>query len=81
PRDFLLQQMEIRERLEEARDAAALDLLQKDLEVQARKIESQIQDQIDAERDFPAARDLVRKLMFMERFGEDIDAAYEALGA
>lgn len=79
PREFLMQQMEIRERLEEARDTVALDLLQKDLEVQARNIENRIEEEIDGKQDFTAARELVRKLMFLERFGEDIDAAHESL--
>jgi molecular chaperone HscB len=79
PREFLLQQMEIRERLEEARDAAALDLFRKDLEVQEKELQKQIENEIDGKRDFAAAADLARKLMFLERFGEDIDAAYDAL--
>jgi molecular chaperone HscB len=81
PPEFLMQQMEIREQLEEARNASTLDLLRKDLEVQAKELESRIKEQIDGKRDFAAARDLVRKLMFLERFGGDIDAAYEALEA
>ena len=30
--------------------------------------------------DYRGAADLVRKLMFLEKLGEEIDAAYEALG-
>ena len=81
PPEFLMQQMQIREQLEEARNAPTLDLLRKDLQVQAEELESRIEEQIDGKRDFAAARELVRKLMFLERFGEDIDAAYEALEA
>jgi molecular chaperone HscB len=79
PRDFLVQQMEIREKLEEAKDVAALQLLQKDLAVEAKELETQITEQIDARHDYAGASDLVRKLMFLERFGEDIDAAYEVI--
>jgi molecular chaperone HscB len=81
PPEFLMQQMEIRERLEEARNASTLDLLRQDLDVQAKELESRIGEEIDGRHDYAAARDLVRKLMFVERFGEDIDAAYEALEA
>lgn len=81
PPEFLMQQMQIREQLEEARNARTLDLLRKDLDVQAKDLESRIEEQIDGKRDFAAARELVRKLMFLERFGDDIDAAYEALEA
>ena len=79
PPEFLVQQMEIREKLEEARDVAALQLLQKDLAVEAKKLEAQITERIDARHDYAGASDLVRKLMFLERFGEDIDAAYEVV--
>jgi molecular chaperone HscB len=79
PPEFLVQQMEIREKLEEARDVAALQLLQKDLAVAAKKLETQITEKIDARHDYAGASDLVRKLMFLERFGEDIDAAYEVV--
>ena len=81
PREFLMEQMELRERLEEARDAATLALLQDDLAVQSKKLEAQIRETIDARRDFHGAADLVRKLMFLQRFGEEIDSAYEALEA
>jgi molecular chaperone HscB len=79
PPEFLVQQMEIREKLEEARDVAALQLLQKDLAAEAKKLETQITEKIDARHDYASASDLVRKLMFLERFGEDIDAAYEVV--
>lgn len=77
PRDFLVEQMELREKLEEAKNSADLDFISRDLAVARREIENQIQEEIDCRHDFAAARDLVRKLMFLERFGEDIDAAHE----
>ncbi len=79
PPEFLVEQMELREKLEEAKKASDLDLLSQDLSVEKREIEKQIENKIDIKKDFAAARDLVRKLMFLERFGEDIDAAYESL--
>ena len=79
PPEFLVQQMEIREKLEEAKKASDLDFLSRELSVEKREIESKIKEKIDDRQDFAGASDLVRKLMFLERFGEDIDAAYESL--
>ena len=79
PRDFLMQQMELREKLEEAKKDSELDSISRELSVERRELESQIQEQLDMKRDFAAAKDLVRKLMFLEKFGEEIDAAHEAL--
>ena len=79
PREFLMEQMELREKLEEARDVAALAHLQMHLSVKARELEAQIAERIDARQDYSSASDPVRRLMFLERFGEDIAAAYETL--
>jgi molecular chaperone HscB len=79
PREFLMQQMELREKLAEAKHSSDLDLLSRGLSVARREIEHQIREKIDGERDFAAATDLVRKLMFLERFSEEIDAAHERI--
>jgi molecular chaperone HscB len=81
PEDFLLQQMDLRERLEDAKDAAALDALSLHLHEERQKLEKQIGQQIDSARDFAGAKPLVRKLMFLERLGDEIHGAYEALEA
>jgi molecular chaperone HscB len=79
PRDFLMEQMELRERLEAAKQGSDLDLLSSELSAEKRTIENQIKEKIDIKHDFAAAGDLVRKLMFLERLGEEIGAAYESL--
>jgi len=79
PRDFLMQQMELREKLQEAKEGSELDLLSSRLAADRRRIENQIREKIDGEHDFLGARDLVGKLMFLERLGEDIAAAHEAI--
>jgi len=79
PHEFLVEQMELREQLEEAASGSDLDSMARELEADKRALETQIEEAIDGRRDFAAAKDLVRRLMFMQRFGEDIDAAYEAL--
>ncbi len=79
PADFLMGQMELRENLEQARDAATLGLLQENLAREKTAIESRIAELIDARRDYAGAKDLVRKLMFLERFGEEIAAAHDRI--
>jgi molecular chaperone HscB len=81
PGDFLLQQLELREELERAaarKDPAALDELKKRMDVEKRMLEAGIQDLIDLKKDYPAAAELVRKLMFLGKVDAEIDLAYEA---
>ena len=79
PQDFLVQQMELREALEAAEDAATLDSLRKGLRKEARQIESSLGDALDKKKDYKGAAEWVRKLQFLERLDEEIDAAYEGL--
>jgi len=81
PVDFLTQQMELRETLEAAREAATLDELRRELQLQRSDLQRQIQARIDVEADFTGAAAPLRKLVFLERFDGEIDAAYEALEA
>jgi len=78
PAEFLMQQMELREKLEEAKAAKALDDLRKNLSAERRSLEAQIARAIDAEKNYRGAAGLVRKLKFLERLDEEIDSAYEA---
>jgi molecular chaperone HscB len=76
-----MQQMELREALEEAveaKDAASLDALQTNLIREKQSLEDRIGEHIDARKDYPGAAKLVRKLMFLDKLGEEIDLAYEA---
>ena len=79
PREFLIEQMELREKLEEAKNASDLDLISRDLVLEKREIENQIRERIDGKHDYPGASDPVRKLMFLDKFGEEISARYEML--
>jgi molecular chaperone HscB len=82
PTDFLMQQLELREQLEEAsaqKDPAALDALADGLAGKRRQLEAELAEAIDGRQDYAGAADLVRKLMFLQRIGEEVDAAYEAI--
>jgi molecular chaperone HscB len=81
PREFLMEQMELRERLEEARNADELGRLEQELFGLKDGLQAQIAECIDTRHDYGGAADLVRKLMFLEKLDEDINAAYEALDA
>jgi len=81
PPEFLMQQMELREALEEATDkknSRSLDRLRSDLRREKAALEKQIADAIDGRKDYQGAAGLVRKLMFLDRLDEEIDLAYEA---
>src|SRR5207253_170761 len=82
PADFLVQQMALRESLEEAveaKDAVSLDSLRKGLVEEQRRLEKQIGESIDARKDYRGAAELVRKLMFLDKLDTEVDLAYEAL--
>jgi molecular chaperone HscB len=79
PRDFLVQQMELREQLEDACTVTALDAVRTSIAAHKREIERLIAERIDAARDFEGAKTLVRKLMFFDRLTEEVGDAYEAL--
>ena len=82
PTDFLAQQLEMREQLDEAlqkKDADFLDFLRTDLSEKRKKLEAQIGESIDARKDYAGATALVRKLMFLQKIDDEIDAAYAAI--
>jgi len=79
PPEFLMQQMELREALEEAKDAAQLDDLRKQLRSSRASLESEIAEAIDAKKDYAGAAGLVRKLQFLDKLDSEIDAAYETI--
>jgi len=80
--EFLMEQMEWREAVEEAEsaaDATALEHLHQRLRNHTRELLGQLERQIDAEHAWNDAADTVRRLMFMERLRHQIDDALEAL--
>jgi molecular chaperone HscB len=82
PREFLMQQMELRESLEAAaasRDPNQLQKLQDGLALDKASLEKQLAQRIDGERDYAGAANLVRELQFLEKLEAEIDSAYEAI--
>jgi molecular chaperone HscB len=80
PAKFLIEQMEWREALEEAADAPALDALEDQLRGSRRDVLQDIERLLDRENDPAAAARQVRALMFIERFGRDVEERLEQLG-
>jgi len=81
PMAFLMQQMEWREALGDARaarDADALDALDKDVRMERAALLAQVGKELDA-GDFDAAAQGVRSLMFLDKFGDEVQYAYEAI--
>jgi molecular chaperone HscB len=81
PTDFLLRQLDLREELDRAKskkDPRLLDELRSRLSLEKKQLEKSIQDLTDTKKDYPAAADEVRKLMFLEKVDAEIDLAYEA---
>ncbi|MBV6323528.1 Fe-S protein assembly co-chaperone HscB [Duganella violaceipulchra] len=81
PMAFLMQQMEWREELGDARaakDSDALDALDKQLRNERKARLAEIATQIDG-GDFHAAAQGVRALMFLEKFKEEIEHSFTAL--
>ena len=79
PADFLQRQLELREALEEAAQPDALDRLMEQVRAEKTRLEGSIARLLDADRDYAAAAGEVRKLMFLEKLGDEIDQAYAGL--
>jgi len=80
PAEFLMEQIEWREELDEAKDAAAFDKLRGEVEAGRARALSSLDRLIDEKGDYAGAARQVRALMFIERFAEDIEAKFEAWG-
>jgi molecular chaperone HscB len=72
--------MEWREALEKAASEDELDLLAQRLAASRRQLLAHIAQLLDEEGDAAAAAQQVRALMFLERFGADIEERLAQLG-
>jgi molecular chaperone HscB len=79
PTDFLMQQMELRETLDEADSADKLDELHEECTQLLRSMLTKAEQLIDTQKDFAAAAQSVRALMFIDKFQQDIDKRIEAI--
>ena len=84
PQAFLLEQLEWREALDDARtsdDRAALDALDRKLAAARDRLKADVEAALDRDDDAAQASELVRQWMFVERFGEDVASASDRLGS
>lgn len=80
PAEFLMQQMQWREDLDDAATVAALEAIASETQKSAALLLSRIQQAIDVEHDFATAAQHIRSLMFIERFAGEVDARIDQLG-
>ena len=72
PADFLLQQMEWREALDDAEDAGALQALACEVQQASSDALQEVTAAIDTQQDMPAAAALVRRMMFIQKFAQEV---------
>ncbi len=82
PSAFLMQQMEWREALQEARTSGGsepLQALESELKAMQKQFQRTLEQQLDQQTDYAAAAESVRQWMFVDKFAAEIDAAYAAI--
>ena len=79
PAQFLVEQMEWREALDEAESQEDLEVLHAQLSEARTQALQRIRMLLDEAHDAHAAAQQVRALMFIERFGRDVEARQEQL--
>jgi molecular chaperone HscB len=84
PADFLMQQMDWREAIDDAKQAKnidALDDLLIDMQQEAKVLQTKLVDLIDVEKNLALATDATRKLIFIDKVCADIRKTLEQLDA
>lgn len=82
PADFLMQQMEWRETLEDAKQAKNSDELEKllaEMQTVAKSLQADLGECFDHKNDLSAATEATRKLIFIDKVCADINKAIEQL--
>jgi molecular chaperone HscB len=80
PAQFLMEQMEWREALDEASSEDELDAVASKLGAARARILADIERLLDQQQDAAGAAQQVRALMFIERFAHDVEARFDQLG-
>ncbi len=80
PADFLMEQMAWREALDDATSQADLDAVDAQLRTARAATLDRVGRLLDEQNDAAAAAQQVRALMFIERFGQDVEARFDQLG-
>ena len=80
PAAFLMQQMELREALDDADNGQNLDEISQQSKHLLLEQLSKVEQLLDVDKNYLQAAQAVRALMFIERFQHDIELRYEALG-
>jgi molecular chaperone HscB len=80
PAEFLVEQMEWREALDEAHTPEDVDRLHEELVHARREAFQRVRTSLDEKGDAKAASQQVRALMFIERFARDVESRAEQLG-
>ncbi len=82
PADFLMQQMEWRETLEDAKaakDITAVDNLLNEIQQEAKSLNAALAALIDVKQDYVSATDATRKLIFIDKVCTDINKVIEQI--
>ena len=79
PSDFLIQQMEWREALEDAQSIENLNEIALMTKTGGREQLLKIEQTLDCGKDFLEAAQQIRRLMFIERFAREVDARIDLL--
>ena len=82
--DFLIQQMEWREAMDDAKqakDVVALENLLVEMQVEAKQLQDNLADLFDTKQNYPVATDETRKLIFIDKVCADIHKTIEHLDA
>jgi molecular chaperone HscB len=80
PTEFLVQQMDWREALDEAQGLPAVEALAAEVSARRKALLERLAHTLDDEHDYAQGAAQVRSLMFVERFASDVDGRLEALG-
>jgi molecular chaperone HscB len=80
PTEFLMQQMGWREALDDSHRFVEVQEIAAEVNQNGQIQLSKIEHSIDVEKNFRAAAEQVRSLMFIERFASEVDARLDQLG-